>query len=169
MIGRDSVSWIQRQRIILNNTCFTFHYAKPLRMLPLSTWSWQDSIKSVLSGKAVVVDIYPNIFVRAVSLDMPVPSVIALREYAPAGKAVSSLFLKEYYLVQFSILLKISTLSSLPPNNNNTRNLPLPEETSFSEMAIVANIAVNYSAHPTSHWTMSSLVVWEANSRGKIP
>jgi 5-methylcytosine-specific restriction endonuclease McrA len=57
-------------------------------MLPLSIWSWQDTIKAVLSGKAVVVDIHPNIFVRAVSLDMPVPSVIALREYAPTGKAV---------------------------------------------------------------------------------
>ena len=58
-------------------------------MLPLSIWSWQDTVKAVLSGKAVVVDIYPEIVVRAVNLDMPVPSVIALREYAPMGKAVS--------------------------------------------------------------------------------
>ena len=58
-------------------------------MLPLSVWSWQDTVKAVLSGKAVVVDVYPEVFVRAVNLDMPVPSVIALREYAPTGKAVS--------------------------------------------------------------------------------
>jgi hypothetical protein len=63
---------------------------QPLRMLPLSVWSWQDTVKAVLSGKAVVVDIYPDLYVRAVSLDIPVPSVIALREYAPTGKAVSS-------------------------------------------------------------------------------
>ena len=63
---------------------------KPLRMLPLSIWSWQDSIKAVLSGKAVVVDIYPKVFVRTVSLEMPVPSVIALLEYAPTGNAVSA-------------------------------------------------------------------------------
>jgi len=62
---------------------------QPLRMLPLSTWSWQSTVKAVLSGKAVVVDIYPDLFVRAVSLDIPVPSVIALREFAPTGKAVS--------------------------------------------------------------------------------
>jgi hypothetical protein len=62
---------------------------QPLRMLPLSVWSWQDTVKAVLSGKAVVVDIYPDLYVRAVSLDIPVPSVIALREYAPTGKAVS--------------------------------------------------------------------------------
>jgi hypothetical protein len=66
---------------------------QPLRMLPLSIWSWQDTIKAVLSGKAVVVDIHPNVFVRAVSLDMPVPSVIALREYAPTGKAVRSIII----------------------------------------------------------------------------
>ncbi len=62
---------------------------QPLRMLPLSTWSWQTTVKAVLSGKAVVVDVYPDLYVRAVSLDVPVPSVIALREYAPTGKAVS--------------------------------------------------------------------------------
>ena len=62
---------------------------QPLRMLPLSIWSWQDTVKAVLSGKAVVVDIYPDLYVRAVGFDMPVPSVIALREYAPTGKVVS--------------------------------------------------------------------------------
>ena len=59
-------------------------------MLPLSTWSWQDSVKAVLGGKAVVADIYPNLFVRTVSLEIPVPSVIALSEYAPTGYAVSA-------------------------------------------------------------------------------
>ena len=65
-------------------------------MLPLSIWSWQDTVKAVLSGKAVVVDIYPDVFVRAVSFDMPVPSVIALLEYAPTGKAVSVFFYINY-------------------------------------------------------------------------
>lgn len=49
---------------------------RPLRMMPLSIWSWQNSVKAVLSGKAVVVDLYPDLYVRAVSMDMPVPSVI---------------------------------------------------------------------------------------------
>lgn len=69
------------------------HHHKPLKVLPLSVWSWQDTVKAVVSGKAVVVDIYPDIFVRAVSLDMPVPSVIALREYAPTWKGVSCILL----------------------------------------------------------------------------
>ena len=83
---------------------------QPLRMLPLSVWSWQDTVKAVLSGKAVVVDIYPDLYVRAVSLDIPVPSVIALREYAPTGKAVSyDIVAVEVYLVH--VVFKILHLS----------------------------------------------------------
>ena len=37
-----------------------------------------------------MVETYPDVFVRAVSINMPVPSVIALRDYAPTGRAVSS-------------------------------------------------------------------------------
>lgn len=60
-------------------------------MLPLSIWSWQDTVKAVLGGKAVVVEVYPDVFIRAVSINMPVPSVIALREYAPTGKTASAI------------------------------------------------------------------------------
>jgi len=71
---------------------------RPLRMMPLSIWSWQNSVKAVLSGKAVVVDLYPDLYVRAVSIDMPVPSVIALREYAPTGKSQAAFTRRNVYL-----------------------------------------------------------------------
>lgn len=71
---------------------------RPLRMMPLSIWSWQNSVKAVLSGKAVVVDLYPDLYVRAVSMDMPVPSVIALREYAPTGKSQAAFTRRNVYL-----------------------------------------------------------------------
>ena len=79
---------------------------RPLRMMPLSIWSWQNSVKAVLSGKAVVVDLYPDLYVRAVSMDMPVPSVIALREYSPTGKAQAAftrrnLYLRDSYKCQY--------------------------------------------------------------------
>jgi 5-methylcytosine-specific restriction endonuclease McrA len=75
-------------------------------MLPLSIWSWQDTVKAVLSGKAVVVDMYPGVYVRAVSIEVPVPSVIALREYAPTGKARPAftrrnVFLRDGYRCQY--------------------------------------------------------------------
>lgn len=90
---------------------------QPLRMLPLSICSWQDSVKAVLSGKAVAVDVYPQVFARAVSLEMPVPSVIALLEYAPTGNAKPAftrrnVFLRDGYRCQYcSKLFRTSDLS----------------------------------------------------------
>jgi 5-methylcytosine-specific restriction endonuclease McrA len=79
---------------------------QPLRMLPLSIWSWQNAVKAVLGGKAVVVETYPDVVIRAVSIDMPVPSVIALREYAPSGKVKPAftrrnVFLRDGYRCQY--------------------------------------------------------------------
>lgn len=54
---------------------------KPLCYLPLSLWSWQDSVKAIFSGKVVVVDVYPDITVRAANIEVPLPSVIALTDY----------------------------------------------------------------------------------------
>ena len=114
---------------------------QPLRMLPLSTWSWQNTVKAVLSGKAVVVDVYPDLYVRAVSLDIPVPSVIALREYAPTGKAVSVVKCACLVLLCLSCLVlalsySYSHSSSSTQHNTETsihqtqrlppRRLPLP-------------------------------------------
>lgn len=90
---------------------------QPLRMLPLSKLRWQETVKAVLSGKAVVVDVYPNVYVRSVGLDMPVPSVIALREYAPTGKARPAftrrnVFLRDGYRCQYcGQLFRTSDLS----------------------------------------------------------
>ena len=54
--------------------------------IPLSLWSWQETIKSVFSGKVTVVDVYPDVYVRAANIKMPLPSVIALTEYAPHAR-----------------------------------------------------------------------------------
>lgn len=54
---------------------------QPLSILPLSLWSWQETIKAVFNGKVTVVDVYPELNIRAVSMDVPLPSVIALTDY----------------------------------------------------------------------------------------
>ena len=58
---------------------------QPLNYLPLSLWSWQDAIKAIFSGKVTVVEVYPDVSIRAASLEVPLPSVIALNEYVPVG------------------------------------------------------------------------------------
>ena len=56
---------------------------QPLSHLPLSLWNWQDVIKAVFSGKVTVVEIYDDVTIRAASLEVPLPSVIALNDYVP--------------------------------------------------------------------------------------
>ena len=56
---------------------------QPMTYLPLSRWNWQEAIKAVFTGKVTVVDVYPDVFVRAANLEIPLPSVIALNEYVP--------------------------------------------------------------------------------------
>mmetsp|Transcript_23016 Transcript_23016/g.40396 ORF Transcript_23016/g.40396 Transcript_23016/m.40396 type:complete len:414 (-) Transcript_23016:65-1306(-) len=108
----DSCRKLDRHSALVLNADY-----RPLRMLPLSIWSWQDTVKAVLSGKAVVVDIYPDVFVRAVSLDIPVPSVIALLEYSQTGKARPAftrrnVFLRDGYRCQYcSELFRTPNLS----------------------------------------------------------
>ena len=39
--------------------------------------------KALFSGKVTVVDTYPNVLIRAVNINVPLPSVIAFRDYSP--------------------------------------------------------------------------------------
>lgn len=63
-------------------------------------------MKAVFSGKVVVVDVYPGITVKAVNVDVPLPSVIALTEYAkqPSQSPAftrRNVFLRDGYICQY--------------------------------------------------------------------
>ena len=79
---------------------------QPLAYLPLSLWSWQDAVKAVFSGKVTVVDVYPDVTIRAASLEIPLPSVIALNDYVkkinqrPAFTR-RNVFLRDEYKCQY--------------------------------------------------------------------
>lgn len=45
-------------------------------------------MKAVFCGKVTVVDVYTDVTIRAASLEIPLPSVIALHEYIPQPKSV---------------------------------------------------------------------------------
>ena len=53
----------------------------PLNHLPLSLWNWQDTLRAVFGGKAIVVSEYADLYVRSVSHTFRLPSVIALTNY----------------------------------------------------------------------------------------
>jgi 5-methylcytosine-specific restriction endonuclease McrA len=79
---------------------------QPLTYLPLSLWSWQDAVKAIFSGKVTVVDVYPDVTIRAASLELPLPSVIALNEYVPTYQSrpaftKRNVFLRDEYRCQY--------------------------------------------------------------------
>ena len=51
----------------------------PLSYVPLSLWSWKDTVRAVFRGSAQVVTEYDEWIVRSPNLDLNLPSVIALK------------------------------------------------------------------------------------------
>ncbi|QQR70038.1 MAG: HNH endonuclease [Alphaproteobacteria bacterium] len=55
---------------------------RPLSYFPLSLWPWQETIKAVVLGRVVVLSEYERP-IRSPRISMRLPSVVALRDYAP--------------------------------------------------------------------------------------
>jgi len=77
---------------------------RPLSYYPLSLWSWQETVKAVVSGRVNVVSVYERI-VRSPSRAMPLPSVISLKEYIPVARRPAftrfNVFLRDRFSCQF--------------------------------------------------------------------
>jgi 5-methylcytosine-specific restriction endonuclease McrA len=89
-----------------------FHYPalvlnadfRPLSYFPLSLWSWQDTVHSVFLDRVNVVSEYDE-FVHSPSLEMRIPSVISLKEYAKPAPHVAftrfNVFLRDEFSCQY--------------------------------------------------------------------
>ena len=77
---------------------------RPLSYFPLSLWSWQESIKAVVSGRVNVVSVYERV-VRSPTRAMALPSVISLKEYIPTARRPAftrfNVFLRDRFSCQF--------------------------------------------------------------------
>ena len=71
---------------------------QPLSYYPLSLWSWQDAVKAVFLDRVAVVNEYEQT-VRSASFEMPIPSVVALKDYVPQNRSPAftrfNLFLRD--------------------------------------------------------------------------
>lgn len=78
---------------------------RPLSYFPLSTWGWEETIHAVFRDRVSVVEEYPNVFVRSPTLAMPLPSVVALKDYHPGKKNVAftrfNVFLRDGFSCQY--------------------------------------------------------------------
>lgn len=79
---------------------------QPLSYVPLSLWSWQDSVKAVFRGAVIVLSEY-DVTVSSPSIEMQLPSVIVLKQYV--GKLTAgqpcftrrNLFLRDKFACQY--------------------------------------------------------------------
>jgi 5-methylcytosine-specific restriction endonuclease McrA len=77
---------------------------RPLSYFPLSLWSWQDSIKAVFLERVSIVSEYDQ-FVHSPSFEMPLPSVIALKDYIHLDRRPAftrfNVFLRDSFSCQY--------------------------------------------------------------------
>jgi len=77
---------------------------RPLSYYPLSVWCWQDTIKAVFMKRVNVVSEYSTT-IHSPSMEMPIPSVIALKGYVTARRNPAftrfNVFLRDGFTCQY--------------------------------------------------------------------
>jgi len=70
----------------------------------LSLWSWQEAIKAVVAERVNVVSVYSRT-VHSPSAEMPLPSVISLKDYIPTSRRPAftrfNVFLRDRFACQY--------------------------------------------------------------------
>lgn len=77
---------------------------RPLSYLPLSIWSWQEAVKASFQDRVSIIATY-NREVRSPSMRLPLPSVIALKDYVPMNRTPAftrfNVFLRDHFQCQY--------------------------------------------------------------------
>ena len=77
---------------------------RPLNYFPLSLWSWQDAVKAVCLDRVTIVSEY-DCSISSPSMEMKLPSVIALKEYVPQMRNPAftrfNVFLRDRFTCQY--------------------------------------------------------------------
>ena len=77
---------------------------RPLNLFPLSTMDWETAIKNVYEGNLSIVVEYDRT-VRSPSVEMRLPSVVAMKNYVPIHKRVAftrtNVFLRDRFRCQY--------------------------------------------------------------------
>ncbi len=93
---------------------------RPLSYFPLSLWCWQDAIKAVFQDRVNIVSEYETL-VHSPSIEMRLPSVIALREYVKPAEYPAftrfNVFLRDGFECQYCGLNRDLTFDHLIPRS----------------------------------------------------
>jgi 5-methylcytosine-specific restriction endonuclease McrA len=89
---------LQRRTLVLNSTFL------PLQTWPLSLVTGTEAVKAVYRGRAIVVEEWDEVF-RSPSVEIRVPRVVALRQFAPISAEPKfcrrSILLRDKFCCQF--------------------------------------------------------------------
>ncbi len=79
---------------------------RPLSYFPLSLWPWQEAVKAAFLGRVNIVSEYDRV-VRSPSLELRLPSVIALKEYVHLDRRPAftrfNVFLRDSFECQYCL------------------------------------------------------------------
>lgn len=77
---------------------------RPLSYFPLSLWNWQDTVKAMFLDRVNVLSHYER-RIRSPSFELPLPSVVALKEYIPQDRRPPftrfNVFLRDRFRCQY--------------------------------------------------------------------
>lgn len=77
---------------------------RPLNYFPLSLWSWQDAVKAVCLERVTIISEYEQ-KISSPSMEIKLPSVIALKEYVPQNRNPAftrfNVFLRDRFSCQY--------------------------------------------------------------------
>lgn len=77
---------------------------RPLNYFPLSLWSWQDAVKAVCLDRVTIISEYEQ-QINSPSMQIRLPSVIALKEYVPQTRNPAftrfNVFLRDRFSCQY--------------------------------------------------------------------
>ena len=80
---------------------------RPLNYFPLSLWSWQDAVKAVCLDRVTIISEYDQT-ISSPSIEIRLPSVIALKEYVPQKRNPAftrfNVFLRDRFFVPDQLL-----------------------------------------------------------------
>jgi 5-methylcytosine-specific restriction endonuclease McrA len=97
---------------------------RPLSYYPLSLWPWQDTIKAVFLGRVDVVSTY-NKLIHSPSFQMPLPSVVSLKQYVaqdrPPAFTRFNVFLRDSFSCQYCGSSEELTFDHVTPRSKGGR------------------------------------------------
>ena len=103
--------------------------AAPVSVLPLSTISWEESIRYLVTDKATVLEWYDDWIVHSEHWETRVPAVMILKDYQKKKTGIRyskhNVFLRDEYTCQYcgtDVTRKTATLDHVVPSSHGGKS-----------------------------------------------